>query len=369
MKICCVISGLYAGGAERVLSLLANHWARRGWAVTIITLSPTGHDAYDLERHVERVGLGLEGETRSLWQAVASNGRKMLALRRAVGRRRPDLVISFVDRMNVLTLLACTGLQVPVVVSERTHPSYHKVGRSWSLLRRLAYRRADALVVQSNAVRVWGERLVSKDRVHIIPNPVGDQFRVADEATAERRRPVVLAVGRLGPEKGFDILIRAFRLAVADNPAWSLTIVGQGPNERQLRSMVDEHLPSASEVFPGLVKDTEPYYRTASVFVLSSRYEGFPNALLEAMASGCAVIAADCPGGTAEIVRDGIDGVLVPPDDVAALARELERLMKDSSERKRLGDAAAVSVGRFRAERILAMWDDVIGDVRGRRGE
>jgi len=116
-------------------------------------------------------------------------------------------------------------------------------------------------------------------------------------------------------------------------------------------------------LFAGPTKDLQRYYQDAALFALPSRYEGFPNALLEAMACGCAVISTACPGGTAEIVRHDIDGVLVPPNDVTALATEMERLMRDESERKRLGDRAVESSLRFRPDGILALWDSLFSDV------
>lgn len=346
------------------MSLLANGWVVRGRSVALVTLAGTGGDTYQLDKHVKRVGLDVERESGSPVRAIAHNVRKIRALRRAVISIAPDVVVSFVDRVNVLTLLSCIGLRVPVVVSERVHPLHHDVGRFWSLLRRLTYPRADALVIQSETSRAWAGGVVPARRIHVIPNPVGDQFSGRGEHIKSVRRPIVLGVGRLSPEKGFDLLIKAFRSVAERHAEWSLVIIGVGPNEAELKEIAAKLLPSHAVLFPGTVRDPERYYRVAGLFVLPSRFEGFPNALLEAMACGCAVIATNSPGGTSEIVRHDVDGLLIPPGDLETLTKEMDRLMTDAGERSRLGVRAVEVSSRFGLDRITALWEDVISEVR-----
>ena len=364
MKICCVISSLGAGGAERTVSLLANRWAARGQDVTIVTVAAPASDHYELDPRVERLALDLETESHSLAQAVTNNVAKIRGLRRTVASLAPDVVISFVEKLNVLILFSCVGLGVPVVVSEQVHPVYYDMGRIWSLLRRLAYPLANALVVQTEAMRSWAKRVVPVRRTHVIPSPVGEQFSNSVSGVQSPRKPIVLAVGRLVSQKGFDLLIRAFREVIQRHPKWSLVIVGQGPKEAELKDLATTLLPPGSVLFAGVVKDPERYYRTAGLFVLPSRFEGFPNTLLEAMAAGCAVIATDAPGGMSEIVRHGVDGLLVAPEDVGILARGMDRLMTDADERSRLGTRALEVSTRFGVDRVLALWENVISEVR-----
>lgn len=364
MKICFVIASLGAGGAERFVSLLANRWAARGEDVTIVTIAAAVGDHYELDPRVERLALDLETESHSLAQAVTSNLAKIRSLRRAVVSIVPDVVISFVDRANVLALFSCVGLGVAVVVSEQVHPVYHDIGRIWSLLRRLAYSIADALVIQSEAVRPWAETVVPVRRTYVIPSAVGEQFSINVGGVESPRKPIVLAVGRLVPQKGFDLLIRAFHEVVHRHPKWSLVIVGGGPKEAELKDLSTKLLPPGSVLFTGAVKDPERYYRTAGLFVLPSRFEGFPNSLLEAMAAGCAVIATDAPGGMSEIVRHGVDGFLIPPEDVGALANAMDRLMTDRDERSRLGARAVEVSVRYGMDRIVALWAHVVSEVQ-----
>lgn len=361
MRICCVASSLAGGGAERVLSLLADAWVTRGLPVALVTLTGQSGDAYALDARVVRIALNLEIESHSRVAAVLNNVRKITGLRRAVQTVAPDVVVSFVDRVNVLTLLACMGLRIPVIVSERIYPDDYDIGRIWSVMRRIMYRRAARIVVQTEATRKWAEATIP-GRARVVPNPVGDRFSSPD-GVGEQRKPIILAVGRLVPQKGFDLLIRAFDVVARSHPDWSLVIVGRGPDEASLRGLARELRCRGAVVFAGTVQDPERYYRSAEVFVLPSRFEGFPNALLEAMACGCAVIATNCLAGPAEIVRSGVDGMLVPSEDVEALAAAMERLMSDPEERRRLGRRATEVSERFHIERILRLWDGVFREV------
>src|SRR5437660_9672890 len=155
MRLALVISSLGPGGAERVMSLLAGGLASRGHDVWLTTLAETGNDFFVVDPRVRRLGLGLLGDSATVFEAWRANVRRFLALRRAVTRIKPHVVLSFVTRMNVLAILACTGLPVRVLVSERVDAVGHREQRLWAALRALVYRRADAVVVQTETVARW----------------------------------------------------------------------------------------------------------------------------------------------------------------------------------------------------------------------
>ncbi|MGB3633066.1 MAG: glycosyltransferase family 4 protein, partial [Rubrobacteraceae bacterium] len=329
MRLTLVISSLSCGGAERVMSMMANYWAENGadvTLVTLVTLGPEDTDFYALVPKVRRVGLGLTAESADPWTALKNNLRRLKRLRSALVASRPEVVISFIHSVNVLTLLAMTGTGVPVVVAERTDPYSHPLGRAWSALRRLLYPRAAAVVTQSESASQWARKFVPKDLVYRLPNPVRKPSPANKSETSSATGRTVLAVGRLSPVKGFDLLIRAFASCVPRHPDWSLTVLGEGPERDRLEALATELEISDRLNLPGQIEDPERTLGSADLFVLSSRYEGFPNALLEAMASGLAAVSFDCPNGPAEIIEDGVDGVLVERENVDALAATMSHL-------------------------------------------
>lgn len=357
------IHSLVGGGAERTVARLASHWAERGVEVTLITLDTADRDAYALVPTVRRVGLGRMAESRSRWQTVWNNAGRLSALRRAVQAAEAPLVVSFTEKMNVTTLLACTGVRVEVIVCERTDPRRHHVGPVWSYLRRRLYRRCRSLVVQTEAVRDWARGLVRNRPIYVVPNAAFPPEQTPPElATPDQRRRIV-GLGRLADHKGFDLLLTAFRKVAADHPDWNLEIHGEGDQRPSLEQYRDTHGLANRVFLPGWTDRPAATLSRADIFVLPSRYEGFPNALLEAMACGRPCISFDCDSGPRDIIRPGIDGLLVPQADVAALAAALDRLMRDSDLRRSLGDRAREVLSRFSEARFFAQWDDVLREA------
>jgi glycosyltransferase involved in cell wall biosynthesis len=364
MRLTLVIPSMERGGAERVMSILASSWAENGHKITLLTLKREVNPAYELHPDVKLRNLGLTGKpaTNSLF-AVFGQVARLRALRRAIRESQPDLIISFMERTNVLTLVATRGLRIPVIVSERVDPRHYDIGRLWNGLRSLTYRWAAALVCQSRTSLIWFEQRV-KVKGRVIPNPI----LALKEGTA--RLPLknaeshtMVAMGRLVDQKGFDLLLDAFGELSARYPTWSLVIMGEGPLRSELEARARAlHLEHQVQ-FAGEVSDPFPILRAADLFVLSSRFEGFPNALCEAMACGVAVVSFNCPSGPAEIVRHGVDGILVPPGDVSALAAALDSLMKDQHERDRLASRAPEVVERFSRDKVLLLWEKLFEEV------
>jgi glycosyltransferase involved in cell wall biosynthesis len=171
-------------------------------------------------------------------------------------------------------------------------------------------------------------------------------------------------MGTLRPEKGFDLLIEAFARVAASHPDWSLTILGEGPERLRLEALVSGSGLQERVSMPGRVADPVPYLVAAHAFALSSRREGFPNALLEAMACGLPAVAFDCPSGPAEIIEHGGNGLLVEPGEVSRLAAALDQIMSSPGERARMGESARGIAMRLAPERVLPRWDAVVRSVR-----
>jgi glycosyltransferase involved in cell wall biosynthesis len=364
MRITLIIHDISsAGGAERVLTSMANSWAERGWPVTILTLDRgESPPFYALARGVVHRPLGLAGDSPGPMQAVVANLRRVRRLREAIRAGAPDVVISFMDKTNVLTLLATAGASTPIIVSERNCPIMHRVGRAWTTLRRWLYPRADCVVVQSRDSLGYFSPEV-RGRARVIPNPIFLPARGAGAVAGPSGGRKLIAMGRLDDQKGFDLLIRAFARVTGAHPDWSLEIWGEGKKRPDLERLVVELGVSGRVRLPGITREPGTRMGEADLFVLSSRYEGFPNVLCEAMAVGLPPIAFDCPTGPRDIIRDGVDGVLIPPGDVEALASAMGRLMGDEAGRQRLAARAPEVAERFGIGRIMGLWDEAIGAV------
>jgi len=283
---------------------------------------------------------------------------RIVGVRRAIRRIVPDAVISFMPETNVITLLATRGLRVPVIVSEHAHPGYSAMRGIWRCFRRLTYGSASHIVAVSEGVAAHF-RGKWQERVSVIPNPVA---RIDARDHANRPR-VVVGMGRLVRIKGFDLLMEAFAMVKDRHPEWGLVVYGEGPLRGELEDLRDRFGLQGRCAFPGLAQDAFEVFQNTGLFVLSSRSEGFGNVLLEAMACGLAVVAFDCPSGPREIIRDGEDGILVPRDDVSALAMALERLLSDDEERERLARNAPEIMERFGVERIMGLWEALLMEI------
>ena len=360
MNILLVISSLNGGGAERVMSLMANYWADAGHRVTLVTLGGTGDDFYQLSSSVSRIGLDLLRESGHVLVALRNNLRRITTLRRTIKEVRPDVVISFMDIANILTILASIGSPATIIISERTDPRFSQIRRIWSWLRDFSYRYADVLVVQTFTVHNWAKSRFKNCRIEVIPNPVIVPFGIRELSPSRPLEKVVIAVGRLVRLKGFDILIEAFSQCVENRLEWRLVILGEGPEREALEKLVHERNFVDRVELPGRVQDVFPILSKAALFVLSSRYEGFPNALIEAMACGLPVIATDCPSGPAEIITNGVDGVLVPIEDVHAMAEAMGRLMDSNELRAHLASAAVNIRKRLSIHEVMRKWDALL---------
>lgn len=358
LAIAFVISSLGSGGAERVVTLLAGALAALGHRVDLLTLDPSTPDFHGVPTGVERVAIDGAAESRSLPAAVAHNLQAVVRLARVLAKRRPDVVVAFGDTTNVKALLAGALARMPVVVSERVDPSTVDIGRAWTRMRAATYGRAAALVVQTESVRPWAARMIAADRVAVIGNPVA----LPPDTVARARGREIVAVGRLVPQKGFDVLLAAFA-GLADR-SWRLSILGDGSGRETLLAQRDALGLADRVTFTGVVPDVAERLSRAGLFVLPSRFEGFPNALVEAMAHGAPIVASDCPSGPAEILA-GVDAPLVPVGDVAALGRALAQMTGDASRRERCGAQARARAAEFGLSVVAGAWERLLVGIVG----
>jgi glycosyltransferase involved in cell wall biosynthesis len=279
-------------------------------------------------------------------------------LLRRLRRMRSGVLITTRPGFNVLAARHAPP-ELTVVGQEHMNIASHLPGLTRDIER--TYGKLDALAVLTEADRADYARMLAaaRTRVEQIPNAVPELG--GGMASPDSR--LVVAAGRLTPQKGFDLLIPAFVDVVREHPDWQLRIHGAGPQRPELRRLIAEHDLYANVFLMGPTAQLGEALAQGSIFVLSSRFEGFGMVIVEAMSKGLAVVSFDCPRGPSEIIRDGSDGVLVPGLDVPALGAAVGALAGDRERRARLGAAAIETARRYDREAIGGRWDALLAGL------
>jgi GalNAc-alpha-(1->4)-GalNAc-alpha-(1->3)-diNAcBac-PP-undecaprenol alpha-1,4-N-acetyl-D-galactosaminyltransferase len=364
MRILLLTSSMTSGGAERVASTLANSWSSRGDQVTLMpTFSGRGECFYEISADVRLVYLAdlVSSRMRTLLNQLS----RLRELRRFMAAERPDVIVSFLSNVNVAAVLASAGLGIPVIVCERIDPFVMPKTLFLRLACRITYPLADALMVQTNAVASkYASSGLTLRRVKVIPNPVPRQIMNIQHHAGIGDKKRLLSVGRLDEQKQIDVLIKVFASLSTSLANWSLRIVGEGPLRPLLQSQIIKLGLEGRIELSGRTTNINDEFSEADAFVLTSKYEGFPNALLEAMAAGLPCVTFDCPSGPRELSLDGSVALLVPHGDEGALRCALEHLMLDENLRIKLGREAQLSVlERFSLDKVLVQWDSLFEEV------
>lgn len=359
LRALLVIPSFEGGGAERAWVTLLHAFSQHPMTVHVARFRPGGIFEDGLPpgfpRHVVR---GRRGDP-----------RVVLRLARLIRQVRPDAVVSVLRYANIVALLAArlSRVRTRVIVNEQNHPDiefaqHYGVAVKRRILR-WVYPLADGVTVISSGISdaLIARAGVSASRVRVIPNPIDVQTVAVSAAAACPHPwlastglvPVVVAAGRLVPQKGFDTLLHAFRV-VRDAHHARLIILGTGPLDGKLRALQDRLGLSADVDFPGFDPNPYRYFARAACVVVASRYEGFGNVIVEAMACGTPVVATRCPSGPEEIITDGRTGLLVPVDDITALSAAILRVLSD--------EPTAVLLRREGASRVLDFSVDRVAD-------
>lgn len=356
-RVTLFISSLATGGAERSLSQLASLWAEQGLEVELVTWASANEpDFFPLSPRVKRTILSQPGRATGSLDKVMRGVRLLWRMRQLIRTTAPDAVLSFMDITNVLVLVAAAGTGTRVVVAERTDPSMADTpSKPWRLARKLVYRWAHAVAVQTAPVAQWIKTHCKTDRVAVIPNFI----RPLPEPQKKRQQQIV-SVGRLYAYKGFDDGIRAFAATGKHLEGWKYILLGDGPQRAELEALAKSLGVAEAVHFPGMVSNVDEWLASASICMQPSRFEGFPNAVLESMAMGVATISANCRSGPSDMITHDINGLLVPVGDLAALTQALDLLMTDDHRRARLGSAAMSVRQKFAPDSVLAQWNSVL---------
>jgi len=369
-RLLLLVGTMNAGGAERVAATLANAWVAQGYEVRLVmTHLGVEKSFYPLDARVQCVPLK-QWVQQSVWRPTL--WAKWQALRAVYADFDPDVVLSFLTNVNINVLWALRHVEAPIVVCERTHPLLSRsAGRGLKLLRRYLYPRAARIVMQTDSsAQAMHTALARPTPLAVIPNPIAPQLWSLPAATevAPSTPPQVVALGRLTAIKGYDRLIRAFAALPADYHTWQLCFYGDGPQKSQLQALAQQCGVAERVHFKGRTEHPWENLVRGQLFVLCSEYEGFPNALLEAMALGLPCIALDCPSGPAELSEQGRVARLLPAQaSTEQLSQAMAELMGDPKARQVLGRQARDSVRqRYQLEAVLSLWAQLFAQLERR---
>lgn len=358
MHILLLVSSMASGGAERVAATLASVWTVRGDQVTLMpTFSGRGECFYELSPKVRLIYLAdlIPSRVRTWANQLA----RLRALRRFMAAERPDVIVSFLSNVNVAAVIASIGLDIPVIICERTDPFVLPTSRWLQLACRFTYPFANVLMVQTQAVAAkYAASSWLLKRLWVIPNPVSEHMLNIQRRISTTTSKRLLSIGRLDEGKQFDVLIKVFANLATRHADWLLRIVGEGSLRTALQQQITDLGLDARIELAGQSAAVGEELAQADIFALTSKYEGFPNVLLEAMTVGLPCVCFDCPSGPREISMDGQVALLVPLNDEQALELALERLMLNADLRQTLGSQARASVIKHYAlDRVLEQWD------------
>ena len=401
-----VLPHLGAGGAQKVALIAARHFAAQGLKVKLVTLIPGHPVAHVLPEGIPLLELGvpthrswwaragrfalaqldklirLVFQLQLRWFAVwfqarvdpgarglamqlfrvgteATAGFRLRQLRRQFRCQRPRRVLALLTRTNITCCCAAWDLPIHLVVSERNDPSLQLLPEVWQRLRPLAYRLADVVTANTAGVLAALDSMGAWERLALLPNPLpGVPATVVGSGASTATG--FITVARLVPQKGLDVLIAALPRLSGAATAWPVTLVGDGPERGTLQQQAQDLGVSDRLQFTGFRPDPERFLADAAVFVLPSRFEGMPNALLEAMAAGLAVIVTDASPGPLEVVEQGVSGLVVPSDDPVALAAAMQELASDPERCLRMGAAARQRIAALDWPQLEPLWRSIL---------
>ena len=366
MKIVFLYGNMQRGGAQRVISCLAAYCAQMGDEVMILTLDGGGSD-YALDPGVRVTGLNVAGDSANKLESAKrflTTERKLRAWMKA---EKPDAVLAFSSKLTMQLLLARAHGGPALICSERANPAFRAESAATRMERRLL-KKADGFIFQTERVSLLFPPEM-RQRGTVIHNGLFSED-IPENVTAfsQRNHKAICAVGRLdNDQKAYDVMFKAFALFHESHPEHVLNIFGRGVDEPVLRQLIAQLGLEDKIILHGNHPHVIGEVRDMGMFVMTSRFEGMPNALIEAMACGLPCVCTDCDFGPAELIRDGESGLLVPVDDVAAIAAAMERIADDPALAEKLSWGALEIRQSHGREKICGQYRDYILSVIEKR--
>lgn len=349
-----VIHALGYGGAGKMIVYLANHMSKKGYKSIIYVQEQIGKH-YDLEENVEVIQ-----ETQFFTNYYTRHFQQIFQLRKRVKEINPDLVISFQTNQNALAVLATRGRNIPVIVSERGDP--YQYNNIIAKLKTFVINRAEGGVFQTHkAQEYYGKGL--QERSEVIYNP--STVKKIDRPIWSDRDDEIAFVARFDiKQKRQDLMIKAFEKIHKSHPEMKLVFYGDGQEKEIIQQLVEEIGIQESVIFKGLVKNIPESIKKSKLFVLSSDFEGMPNALIEAMSLGLPCVSTDCsPGGAAELINTGVNGIIVPRGNIGYIAQACIYMLDHPEIADRCGINAQDVVEKLSPNKIYNQWEEYINRI------
>lgn len=364
MRILFCIDSMTKGGAERVISNLSNYLINNGYDVNILTVINSNIE-YDINPKVNLECLddkfiNVRNEKSGKIKKIANFVKRIKLMKKAVNKIRPDIIISFLPYTSFITLKAIKN--IPIIVSVRNDPKIEYSSKIYNFLMKKLYPKADGFVFQTEDAKQYFANIINVES-KIIPNPINEEFVANQEFQGERKKEIV-SVGRLFKQKNHQLLIDAFADLSNELLNYKLIIYGEGEDREKLQKIIRDKKLENRIFLPGNIKDVKGKIYDAKMFILSSDYEGMPNALMEAMALGVPVIATNCPcGGPEFLIENNTNGILIDVGDKEQLKNAILKIIKDREFSKKIAHNAIGISKKLAPEKINKKWENFIVEI------
>lgn len=360
-KYLFLITGMPMGGAERVMSTLANEFVNKGHQVRLITLKKAV-SAYKLDERVEFIGGNADIKSSNAivrkLETFGSIIKSIVFYRKQLKEYNQDTVLSFLTNTNLLAIINnyFSLKKYPIIVSERCDPRT----RSKLLIKfcNKIYPLANCIVCQSKEIENYFFNQNNNVNTAVIPNPINEEC--INKEYIDNREQRIVAVGRLNNQKNYDLLIDAFYDIEKDYPNHRVEIYGQGPEKDRLQNKVDKLGLSNKILFMGTKQNVMKSVANAQLYLMTSNFEGFPNALAEAMASGMPVISTNFPTGVAkELIQDDVNGYVVPVGDRKKLSEAIVKIISDEKIQAKMSKNNQQLREQLSVDSIVEQWENI----------
>ena len=355
-RMALFISSLQKGGSERVMVNLAEYFHSRGYEVILVTQYKR-EDEYDMTSDIERVYSEPE-QTELSGSRIKNFITRYKKLRNIWKKYKPDVILSFLGKNNLMAIATAAFLPVKTAVSVRGEPTMEYEGRLMQFIAGFVFRFSDGVIFQTKQALDFFPKAVRKKAV-ILPNPLNEQF--INRRYLGERDDIIAAAGRLDENKNHAMLICAFEKIAEEFPNVRLVIYGDGGLKASLQALINEKGLSDRVTLAGSVSDLADKICNAKIFALTSNTEGMPNSIVEAMALGIPVVSTDCPcGGPAMLIEDKVTGILVPVGDAYALSDAFRLILSDMEFAKKLSDNAYKASEKFEPVKVDKEWESFL---------